>query len=70
MRFPKPGRCRDCVHYIWGYATSTQQHETRVCAMKPKQVRCDTALHPRQYYYITLANRTCSDFSKREDNED
>lgn len=59
-------KCKYCKHYIWGYSTSTQQNEVRVCENRPKIVRSDVSYHPKQYHYATYPNKSCSDFELNE----
>ena len=60
-------RCRNCAHCVWGYSTTGQKSQVKVCALRPKRVRSDTSPHPRQYYYSTQPYRSCNDFSPRKE---
>ena len=64
-------RCRDCIHYVFGYTSTTQVEATRVCDRREKRIyRSDyNGVYGRIYHYAARPYHTCEYFEQKEIDE-
>lgn len=65
-------RCRDCLHLMLGYTSTTQENPTYVCALREKRIyRGDyNGVRGRKYYFVTKPHHTCKNFKPKGEKED
>lgn len=66
----KKNRCRDCVHFVLGYTSTTQEEPSQVCDYTEKRIyRADLiGVRGRVYHFSARPYHYCEHFERRNEN--